>query len=140
MAALWLRFLKEVKEQSRTVPEELLSEEDIRKALTLCEEGAFTPEELAAYERYWDIISTEKGLISRSTTEGIEKGRAEGRAEGEAIGIQKGEAIGMQKGEEETIRKMVQNALRNGFSVEQIQAITNLSEEKIREIVIGLNL
>ncbi|MDR3189065.1 MAG: Rpn family recombination-promoting nuclease/putative transposase [Prevotellaceae bacterium] len=142
MAVLWLRFLKEVKEQTRKVPAALLSDKKISKALTLCEEGAFTPEELAAYEKYWDIVSTEKALITRSATEGealgIEKGRAEGRAEGEAIGIEKGRAIGIEKGRaegaEEATRKVVLNALRSGIPIAQIKAITNLSEKKIREI------
>ena len=83
LAVLWLRFLKEVNENMRSLPQELLDNEDIRKAAELCEEGAFTPEQLAAYEKYWDIISTEKTLYKGALLKG--------HAAGEALGIAKGE-------------------------------------------------
>jgi predicted transposase/invertase (TIGR01784 family) len=127
MAALWLRFLKEVEEKTRTVPEELLSDKNIKKAVGLCEEGAFTPAELATYEKYWDIISTEKTIISGSYADGEAKGRTEGRAEGEAIGVEKGRA--------EELKNIVINGKRNGLTIAQIQAITNLTEDKVKEIL-----
>jgi predicted transposase/invertase (TIGR01784 family) len=159
MAVLWLRFLKEVKEQTHTVAKELLSDKKISKALTLCEEGAFTPEELVAYENYWDIVSTEKALISRSVSEGeaiglqkgeviglqkgevigLQKGEAIGLQKGEVIGLQKGEAIGLQKGIEkgkmEALIEIVRHAAQSGIPVKQIQILTGLSEEKIQELV-----
>jgi predicted transposase/invertase (TIGR01784 family) len=49
MAVLWLRFLKEL-EASETVAEELLQEEEIKEAISICEVGAFTKEELAYYD------------------------------------------------------------------------------------------
>jgi hypothetical protein len=57
-----------VEDKTRTVSEELLSDKNIRKAVDLCEKGAFTPAELATYEKYWDIISTasSKLLINRT--------------------------------------------------------------------------
>ncbi|MDR1153759.1 MAG: Rpn family recombination-promoting nuclease/putative transposase, partial [Bacteroidales bacterium] len=70
MAVLWLRFLKEVEEDMRVVPEELKENEYIRQALDMCEEGAFTEAELAAYDRYWDAIRVENTLISVSRKEG----------------------------------------------------------------------
>jgi predicted transposase/invertase (TIGR01784 family) len=84
LASLWLQFLKEVGENMTALPEELVEDEQIRRALELCEEGAFTPEELAAYEAYWDMIRNEKTIREGSL--------ARGRAEGEAIGLEKGEA------------------------------------------------
>ena len=77
LAVLWLRFLKEVGENMHLLPPEMQENEEIRQAVELCEEGAFTPEELAAYEKYWDIISTEKTLYISA----LSKGRAEGEAE-----------------------------------------------------------
>lgn len=147
MAVLWLRFLKEVTEKARSISEALTSDENIGKAVDLCEVGAYTPEELELYEKYWDIVSTEKAMISSS----LKKGRAEGLAEGEVIGLQKGrekgkaegraegEAIGLQKGREEgkaeAMREMVLNAQRGGHSVAQIQTITGLRKEEIEEIL-----
>jgi len=80
IAALWLQFLKEVDEKTTTLPKELAENDQIRKAAELCEEAAFTPEELAAYEAYWDLIRTEKTIREGS----LAKGKAEGLAEGEA--------------------------------------------------------
>ena len=77
LAVLWLRFLKEVDENMRSLPPEMQENEDIRQAAELCEEGAFTPEELAAYEKYWDIISLEKTLFKSAWRKGEAKGEAE---------------------------------------------------------------
>jgi predicted transposase/invertase (TIGR01784 family) len=118
MAVLWLRFLKEVGEDMRVVPAELKENEEISRALGMCEEGAFTEAELATYERYWDSISIQKTLIY--------EGKLTGRAEGKAEGLAEGRA--------ESLIGVVLNGRRNGFSVEQIQMITGLGEEKILEI------
>jgi flagellar biosynthesis/type III secretory pathway protein FliH len=132
MASLWLRFLNEVKEErSSDIADELKENAYTRRALDMCEEGAFTEAELAAYERFWDIIRTEGALIAVSKAEGRAEGRAEGIAEGEA----KGRAEGRAEGREESLAAIVRNCERNGISVEQIQVITGLDVEKIREIL-----
>jgi predicted transposase/invertase (TIGR01784 family) len=124
MAVLWLRFLNEVRENTSTVPEELAADKKISKALNLCEVGAYTPAELAAYEKYWDIVSTEKSMISSSLRKGeaigIEKGRAEGRVEGKA------------EGRVEMLREMVRNAHRAGKSLADIAALTGLPEDEVK--------
>jgi predicted transposase/invertase (TIGR01784 family) len=87
--------------------------------------GAYTPGELAAYEKFWDIVSTEKSMVSSS----LKKGHAEGRAEGEAIGIEKGRA--------EALREMARKAMRDGLPLAQVQALTGLSEKEIKLIING---
>jgi predicted transposase/invertase (TIGR01784 family) len=77
MAVLWMRFLREIEDQTTKVAEELLENEDIRKALDICEEGGFTPEELALYEQYWDAILKERLFLSASHAEGKAEGKAE---------------------------------------------------------------
>ena len=52
---------------------ELMENEIIREAIELLDESKYTPDELAAYDKYWDIISAEKSALA--------KGRAEGKAE-----------------------------------------------------------
>jgi predicted transposase/invertase (TIGR01784 family) len=138
MAVLWLRFLNEVEEKLSAVPDELNENEDIRRAIDMCEAGAFTEAELAAYEKYWDAIRIEKSLIYESIesraeglAEGLAKGEAKGRAEGEA----KGRAEGRAEGEQKSLINFVINSERNGLSIQQIQAITGLGEEKIRKIL-----
>ncbi len=127
VAVLWLRFLKEVNEQTETIPEELMANDQIRKAAGLCEEGAFTPEELAAYEAYWDYIRTEKGI------------RDAALQEGEAIGIKKGQIEGLERGRTEGLeterKNVVINSHRAGLPVETIAAITGLTSAEIARIL-----
>jgi hypothetical protein len=81
MAVLWLRFLREMEDETTFVSDELLEDEHIRQAVDMCEEAAFTDAERAAYDLYWENIANEKGLISSSFAQGEEKGKAEGEAE-----------------------------------------------------------
>ena len=105
MASLWLRFLKDVGENMTALPAELAANEQIRRAAELCEEGAFTPEELAVYEGYWDWVRVEKTIREGSQA----RGEAIGRAEGEVIGIAKGIAKGIAQGKAE--RDQLETAL-----------------------------
>ena len=144
MAALWLRFLKEVNERMSVLPEELANNERICQAARLCEEAGFTPSELAAYEAYWDWVRTEKTIR--------EGALAKGRLEGEEIGLAKGEEIGLAKGESERVRlkteldakqaeieekqqRMVLNCHRKGFSIDIISSLTGLSHGEIIKIL-----
>ncbi|MDR2764261.1 MAG: hypothetical protein LBB90_04450, partial [Tannerella sp.] len=120
-------------------------------ALTLCEEAAFSPEELEVYEDYWDQVRKEMGLFDSARTEGKAKGRAEGKAEGMTQGLAKGKAEGKAEGRAEgkaeglaegMAQGMVQGmaqaviaAAQNNFSIEQIRLFSGLSEERIREIL-----
>jgi predicted transposase/invertase (TIGR01784 family) len=127
MAVLWLRFLSEVKDRTENVSPDLLENDEIKEALMLCEEGAFTPEELERYERYWDWIRTEKGLVNTAKAEGIAEGLAKGKAEGIAEGLAEGEA----RAQERTVL----TAFRNNFSIEQIRLFSGLEENTILEIL-----
>jgi flagellar biosynthesis/type III secretory pathway protein FliH len=143
MAVLWLRFLKEVEERRNDVSEDLKANADISRALEMCEVGAFTEAELAAYDKYWDIVRTENALLAeseeRGLARGLAEGRAEGLAEGKAEGLAKGKAEGLAEGEAkgraESLITVVRNCKSNGLSLEHIQAITGLDEEKILEIL-----
>lgn len=78
MHILWLRYLTEIDEKTREVPQELLDNPDIKKAVAQLEESAFTDAQLRGYEKFWDTVSVEKTLINSAER----KGHAEGRAEG----------------------------------------------------------
>ena len=133
MAALWLQFLSEIDERTKKVSDELLNNETINEALSICEEGAFSDSELAAYDAYWDVVRTEIGLIETSLREGLEKGRKEGLKEGLKEGVEKGLEKGREEGREE-VRKIITNCKQSGFSMEQIISITGLSEEQIKRL------
>lgn len=78
MHVLWLRYLTEIDEKTREVPQELLDNPDIKKAVAQLEESAFTDAQLRGYEKFWDTVSVEKTLINSAERKGHAKGRAEG--------------------------------------------------------------
>ena len=53
LQVLWLRFISELNEKTNRAPEEWLENPEIKEALDLAEEAAYTPEELEAYDKYW---------------------------------------------------------------------------------------
>jgi predicted transposase/invertase (TIGR01784 family) len=136
---LWLTFLTQINEGEWEVPSALLEEDVTKEAVQYLESSSYTKDELEAYDRYWDIIRTERTYYLGALDEGLKKGEAIGIEKGIEKGMQKGIEQGIEQGrtegKEEAVREMVFNAQRKGFSIAQIQTITNLSEEKIREIV-----
>jgi len=125
LAALWLRFLSEVDEDMRTLPQELQENEDIRQAAELCEEAAFTPAELEAYDNYWDAVRIEKTLIAERDASLAKRDAS--LAEGEAIGLEKGRA-------EEKI-EIAKNLKSAGVAIEIISQTTGLSINELNKIL-----
>jgi predicted transposase/invertase (TIGR01784 family) len=123
LAALWLQFLRDVGEGMTELPPELAANEQIRQAAGLCEEGAFTPGELEAYDVYWDWVRTEKTIREGSEAKGL--------AEGEAIGLAKG----IEKGIEKEKITIALKALEMGMSVEDVCKLTGLSGQQIQELI-----
>jgi predicted transposase/invertase (TIGR01784 family) len=77
----WLRFLREAGETGKAghpTTEELVNEiavsVEVRQAIEIARESAFTPGELESYDRFWDAVRRERTLISGSRQEGIEEG------------------------------------------------------------------
>jgi predicted transposase/invertase (TIGR01784 family) len=63
LQVLWLRFLSEINE--------LLAVPEIREAIELSEQAAYSEAELATYDTYWDTVSTEKTLLSDRYQKGV---------------------------------------------------------------------
>jgi hypothetical protein bfra3_22303 len=106
MQALWLRYLTEIDEKTVEVPEELLANPEVKKAVKAVEESAFTPAQLLGYEKFWDIISVEKTLYYSAE----QKGRKEEREE-------------------------IARSLKNmNLPVEQIMQATGLTAEEIKQL------
>jgi flagellar biosynthesis/type III secretory pathway protein FliH len=131
MTVLWLRFLNELKHGECDISADLMNDKYISKAISLCEEGAFSQEELVAYEYYWDIIRTEKSVHDDAKQEGMAKGIAKGREEGLAEGIEKGR----EEGKAESLEKIVVNSFKNGCSIDFISSIIDLSNDEIMSIL-----
>lgn len=131
---LWLRFLREIDEKTKTVSRELLEVPEIAQAVQLAEEAAYTPGELAVYEGYWDQIRREKTLMIDKYAEGIVEGRAEGRAEGIAKGRAEGRAEGFAEGEVSGIEKIAINMLKDHEPFDKISRFTGLSQNEIAKL------
>ena len=121
MAVLWLRFLTEIDEHTKEVPQELLDNPDTSKALKAVEESAMSKDELLAYDDFWDKLGAERLLIVDSNRRSMEEGRAEGRKEGLVEGLAKGRA------------EVARNLLNMGMSVEDISKATGISKDEIEQ-------
>ena len=115
MQVLWLRYLTEINERTREVPEELMANPEVKKAVDALEVSAFTDAQLAGYEKFWDIISVEKTLYNSA----IRKGLAEGMEKG------------MEKGKAEERHLIAFNFKKQGVSFEVISQCTGLSIKEI---------
>ena len=117
-----MRYLTEINENTSEVPEELLANSEIKKALDQLHESAFTEAQLLGYEKFWDIVSVERTLFS--------SGKREGHAEGLAEGLEKGLAEGEHKKQLEIARKLKSK----GLPLEIISETTGLSVQDIEEL------
>ena len=111
MQVLWLRYLTEINERTREVPEELMSNPEVKKAVNALEVSAFTDAQLAGYEKFWDIISVEKTLYNSAERKGM--------------------AAGMAQGKEEERHFIALNLKRQGIPYELISQCTGLSVKEI---------
>lgn len=146
MQVLWLRYLTEINEQTREIPTELMENPEIKKAVSVLEESAFTDAQLLGYEKFWDIISVEKTLYGSGwrrglregreagKEEGIKEGREEGRKEGIEEGMKEGMKEGKAKGEAEMQRKIACNLKKAGLPLDIIVQNTGLTAKEIDEL------
>ena len=118
MTILWLRFLTEINDKTKEVPEELLASPEISKALEEVKISAFTPDELRAYDKFWDIVSSEKTLLEGSYKDGVKEGIKEGIKEGE-----KQKAV-----------QIAKNLLDLHVPTDTIMQATGLSKEEIENV------
>lgn len=123
MQVLWLRYLTEIDEQTRQAPEELLADPAISKALSELEESAFSDEQLAGYEHFWDGISVEKTIYNSAIRKGL--------AEGEAIGKAEGLAEGLAEGERKACYRLAVQMKQSGIDIALITQLTGLTAEEI---------
>lgn len=126
LQVLWLSFLSELDEKTKQVPEEWLSVPEIKQAVELSEESAYTPAELMTYEKYWDAISIEKTLVSEARAEGHEEGLIEGREEGRIEG--------REEGHHEMQLQIAKSLKKAGLSDTEIAHHTGLSLQQIKDV------
>ncbi len=105
MQVLWLRFLTEINAYTEQVPQELLDNPEISKAIRLVEESAYTHEQLLGYDMFWDRVRRDKDT-AKELKETKEK---------------------LARLEADTARKMK----AKGFAIADIAEITGLTAEEI---------
>ena len=108
----------------KTVSKEALESGELKQAINLLEESAYTKEELDTYERYWDSVRVEKALISDALEEGFGKGKIEGKIEGQ-----------LEKTEE-----MVISGYKEGIQVEVLARMAKLTPKEVEDIFRKNNL
>lgn len=128
LAVLWLRFMLEIDEKTRTVDPDLLTIPEIKEAIALSKESAYTPSELEAYERYWDSVSAETTLLDGKFKMGLANGRIKGLAEGLAEGRVKGMS--------EAQISIARSLFDTGMSLELIAKHTKLSYDELKKLLL----
>ena len=114
MQVLWLRFLTEIGEDTKEVPEELLENPDVKRAVEIVEESAYSEAEMYAYDKFWDAIRVEQAFVDEAE---IRYG----------IGIKKG----VKDAKLDTARKL---KAMNVMTIEQIAEATGLTAEEIEKL------
>ena len=74
---LWLRFLTEIDEDTKNIPQELLENELICEALDYMKRAAYSKKELKAYDKWKIDIMTERSAINDARKEGLAEGEQE---------------------------------------------------------------
>lgn len=117
MQVLWLRYLTEVDEKTRVVPQELMDVPEIKMAVEQLEESAFNDAQLWGYDDFWDAVRVEKTLVSDVQNKYRE-------------GMEQGIKQGIEQGKIDTALRMLQK----GYTVDDVCDITGLD----RNVVSGL--
>jgi predicted transposase/invertase (TIGR01784 family) len=123
----WLYFIKNL-EDFRAIPEIFKNEVVFIEAIEKAELAKMSEADLASYysglKAYRDNINTFNTAITEAREKGLEEGREEGREQGIEIGQKK----------ERT--EMATKCLQRGMPITDISALTGLTEEEIRSIII----
>ncbi len=132
MQVLWLRFLTEIDENTREAPEELLENPEVKRAIEVVEESAYSDAELQAYDKFWDSVRVEQTLQHDSFQDGLEEGLEAGRAEGRAEGLEKGLKKGRAEGETQKARSIAKAMLQRGMDIQTIAELSGLTAEEVQ--------
>ena len=131
MAVLWLRFLTEINKGTSEAPKELLENPETSKALGILEKSAYSESELYAYDRYWDYVNYERGIVEGGYHKGHVEGREEGHKEGREEGRKEGREEGREEGRTEERYASARKMKADGMTAELIAKYTGLTAEEI---------
>ena len=125
LSVLWLRYLTEMGETVDEPAPELAAVPEINEAIEHSRVSAFSRQELDSYDRYWDIIRTNKTLEHGFRTEGFAKGHEAGHE----AGLEEGREIGL------TDAMVILQAYREGATIPELVQRFSFDEAKITELL-----
>ena len=107
------------------------------------EESGYTEAQMAAYDKFWDIIRTERTYYNSARRDGFKEGHDAGLEAGYKKGEEKGIKEGIEKGIQEGIKEGLEkekhetiNRLKSkGFDIATIAIATDLSEEEVMRYI-----
>jgi hypothetical protein len=122
------------------VPAELLENAEVNEALEIVEIAAFSDEEMRAYDKFWDRVSTqrtyEEEIEETITRRVIKKVEAEANKKAEAEATKKAEEM-IKEAEAKVEQQKIDTARKmkaKGYAVEAIAEITGLTIEQIEAL------
>ena len=139
MQVLWLRFLTEIGEATKEVPQDLVDNPHVNEALEIIEESALSDAERAAYDGFWDLVSREatKEAEMREMKEKVSLMKA-AIAERDAAVARADAAVARADAAVEKLKQdKIQSALQmkaDGMAVETIAEYTGLSAAEIEKL------
>ncbi len=125
MQVLWLRYLTEMQDQAEQIPADLLAVSETAEAIEYLRESSFSRAELAGYDKYWDMIRSERTLLAGAEQDGIKRGRAEGKAEGLA------------QGRQAAAFEIARRLMETGVGAATVAEATGLTEEQVWQAAAG---
>lgn len=110
-------------EKTKEIDPHLLEVKEIKKALELLEVASYNEAELLEYDKRWDLVSSEKTLLTGKF------------AEGEAKGLAKGLRKGRVEGKAEGITEMILNMYYAKIPLEQISSVAKVSIKEVKKLL-----
>ena len=144
MQVLWLRFLTEIdRDGADEVSQDLLDNPQTGQALEIVRESAYSPAEMDAYDRFWDIVSSRRTIAADMERRIADAERRLDAANAacdaanaacDAANAERDAANAACDAMAEKLRQTVRNLKAMKLATEQISAATGLSAEEIEAL------
>ena len=132
MQVLWLRFLTEIdRDGADEVSQDLLDNPQTGQALEIVRESAYSKEEMAAYDGFWDYVSRRKGELAELERTAKELERASKELE-RAAGAVRARDAALAERDAEKARADAATAKLDAATAERDAAIEKMRQDKIQ--------
>jgi len=83
----------------------------------------------------FDLYINHQDLLDQHLAEGIERGRKEGLEEGREEGRQEGRQEGREEGQKNTLRHVIDNLSKQGFSDDEVSGLISVPLDQVRALL-----